>query len=200
MASENRTKDKRLGKEERISHVLATAKRLFIEQGYSLTTTAQVARESDIAELTLFRYFPSKRKLFEAVIEPLVSFEDFARELINAENFHCADLNKFIRERVAFVKRERDLVRLVVLESQFQPDLAGEFNPVDNVAGQVRQILLGKGLAQETCKVIIQIVMGLLLSIAFTPHYDEEVIDTTVTLAESQILELLRDCIEQNQD
>jgi AcrR family transcriptional regulator len=191
MASQNKIRE---GKEERISHVLATAKRLFIAQGYSLTTTIQIARESEIAELTLFRYFPSKRKIFEAVIEPLVNFEDFARDLINAESLRCSDLLKLIRERVAFVKQERDLVRLAVVESKLQPDLAAEFSPVDNVAGQIRELLLAKGLASKTSQIIVQIIMGLLLSIAISPHYDEQAIDTMVTLAESQILDLLRDC------
>ena len=192
MDMEDIAKNKAQGKEERILHVIEIAKRLFIEQGYSATSTAQIARESEIAELTLFRYFSTKRKLFEAVIQPLVNFEGFARTRVNEEPLQRSDLLNLIRERVRFVKQERKLVRIVVVESQFQPDLAGEFNPVVNASSQVQRLLLGKGLNQETCQVITHLIMGLMLSIVFTPHYEEQTIDTTVTLIEAQILNLLQ--------
>ena len=189
---EDKAKDKRQGKEERILHVIEIAKRLFIEHGYSATSTAQIARESEIAELTLFRYFPTKRKLFEAVIRRLVNFEGFAQSRVNEEPSQRSDLFNLIHERVRFVKQERELVRIVIVESQFQPDLAGEFNPVVNASSQIRRLLLGKGLNQETCQIIMHLIMGLLLSIVFTPHYVERTIDTTVRLIESQILHLLK--------
>lgn len=189
---EDKAKVIRQGKEERILHVIEIAKRLFIEHGYSATSTAQIARESEIAELTLFRYFPTKQKLFEAVIRPLVNFEGFAQTHVNEELLQRSDLINLIHERVRFVKQERGLVRIVIVESQFQPDLAGEFNPVVNASSQVKRLLLGKGLNQETCQVIMHLIMGLMLSIVFTPYYEEHTIDTAVTLIESQILQLLQ--------
>ena len=197
MTTEEKAKDKRQGKEERILHVIEIAKRLFIEHGYSATTTAQIAREAEIAELTLFRYFPTKQKLFEAIIQPLVNFEGFARNLINEEPLQISDLLNLLHERVLFVKRERELVRLVVVESQFQPDLAGDLNPVINVSSQVRQLLLSKGFTPKTCQVIIQLIMGLLLSIAFSQHYEEQTIDTTLRLTENQILQLIQEDSKQ---
>lgn len=193
MIMEDKANKKRQGKEERILNVIEIAKMLFIEQGYSATTTIQIARESGIAELTLFRYFPTKRKVFEAVIQPLVNHEKFARALMKGGPIEGQDLIELIRERVDFVKQERELVRLVILESQFQPDLAGEFNPVVNVEGQVQLLLLGKGLSQETSQVITQLIMGLLLSIVFTPHYEERIIEATVKQTEAQILNLLKE-------
>lgn len=53
-----RTKDK----------ILESALRLFSKKGYLGATTKEIAKEADIAEITLFRHFPSKEKLFEEVI------------------------------------------------------------------------------------------------------------------------------------
>jgi AcrR family transcriptional regulator len=39
------------------------ALRLFREQGYAATTTAQIAAAAEVSERTLFRYFPSKEEL-----------------------------------------------------------------------------------------------------------------------------------------
>lgn len=190
---EEKAIDKSQGKEERILRVIEIAKRMFIEHGYSATKTVQIARESQIAELTLFRYFPTKQMLFEAVIQPLVDFEEFAQGLMNAKPLHRTDLLKLIRERINFVKRERELVRLVIIESQFQPDLAGELNPIVNVESQVRQMFLYKGLSVETSQLITQLLRGLLLSIAFTPYDDELGFDLMEELIETQILYLLEE-------
>lgn len=43
--------------------ILETALRLFTEQGYDETTTAQIAREAGVSQRTLFRCFGSKEDL-----------------------------------------------------------------------------------------------------------------------------------------
>jgi AcrR family transcriptional regulator len=43
--------------------ILATALRLFTEQGYDETTVAQIAREAGVSQRTLFRYFGTKDDL-----------------------------------------------------------------------------------------------------------------------------------------
>ncbi|OQZ03802.1 MAG: TetR family transcriptional regulator [Candidatus Brocadia sp. UTAMX1] len=53
-----RTKDK----------ILETGLRLFSKKGYLGATTKEIAKAAGIAEVTLFRHFPSKEKLFEEVI------------------------------------------------------------------------------------------------------------------------------------
>ncbi len=189
---EDKSRDKRLGKEERILHVLKIAKGLFLCHGYSGTTTAQIARESGIAEITLFRYFSTKRELFEAIIKPLIGSQEGGGTHLNNEPFGKQDMLNLLYKKIRFAKQERELVRLVIVESQHQPDLAGEFNPVANTSGQVRALLLGTGLDEETSQVILNLVMGLMLMIVFTPRYDERAIDVTAKLIEAQIMQLLK--------
>lgn len=189
---EDISRDKRLGKEERILHVLKIAKGLFLCHGYSGTTTAQIARESGIAEITLFRYFSTKRELFEAIIKPLIGSQEGGMTRLNNEPFGKQDMLNLLYKKIRFAKQERELVRLVIVESQHQPDLAGEFNPVANTSGQVRDLLLGTGLDEETSQVILNLMMGLMLMIVFTPRYDERAIDVTAKLIESQIMQLLK--------
>ena len=66
-------------KKERTRRLIAdTARRLFAERGFEAVTVAEVAREADVAEKTVFNYFPTKEDLFYSRLE---AFED---ELLGA--------------------------------------------------------------------------------------------------------------------
>jgi AcrR family transcriptional regulator len=48
--------------------ILETALKLFSRKGYLGATTKEIAKDAGIAEVTLFRHFPSKERLFEEVL------------------------------------------------------------------------------------------------------------------------------------
>jgi AcrR family transcriptional regulator len=54
-------------------HIAETARRLFAERGFEHVPVAEIAREADVAETTVFNYFPTKEDL---VYWRLVSFEN----------------------------------------------------------------------------------------------------------------------------
>jgi AcrR family transcriptional regulator len=51
----------------RRQEILAAAAQVFSENGYSSTTTKQIADAADVAEGTLYNYFPSKREILLAI-------------------------------------------------------------------------------------------------------------------------------------
>src|SRR3954453_17971074 len=61
-------------KKERTRELIAeTARRLFAERGFEQVTVAEVAREAEVAQATVFNYFPTKEDLFYSRLE---AFED----------------------------------------------------------------------------------------------------------------------------
>ena len=59
--------------------IAETARRLFTERGFEGVTVAEIAREADVAEKTVFNYFPTKEDLFYSRLE---AFEDELLETI----------------------------------------------------------------------------------------------------------------------
>jgi AcrR family transcriptional regulator len=66
-------------KKQRTRQLIAdTARRLFSERGFERVTVAEIARGAEVAEATVFNYFPTKEDLFYSRLE---AFED---ELLQA--------------------------------------------------------------------------------------------------------------------
>ncbi|HET9322416.1 MAG TPA: TetR family transcriptional regulator [Gaiellaceae bacterium] len=66
-------------KKEQTRQLIAdTARRLFAERGFEAVTVAEIAREADVAEKTVFNYFPTKEDLFYSRLEA------FEEELLDA--------------------------------------------------------------------------------------------------------------------
>jgi AcrR family transcriptional regulator len=53
-------------------HIAETARRLFVERGFEAVSVAEIAREAEVSEATVFNYFPTKEDL---VYQGMESFE-----------------------------------------------------------------------------------------------------------------------------
>jgi AcrR family transcriptional regulator len=87
-------------KKQRTRELIAdTARRLFVERGFDRVTVAQVAREAEVAEATVFNYFPTKEDLLYWRLE---SFEEELLDTIRrrgaGESFLAA-FGRFVRQR-----------------------------------------------------------------------------------------------------
>jgi AcrR family transcriptional regulator len=67
-------------KKQRTRRLIAdTARRLFAERGFEAVTVAEIAREAEVAQATVFNYFPTKEDLFYSRLE---AFEERLVEAI----------------------------------------------------------------------------------------------------------------------
>lgn len=63
-----RKRRKRRTRDEVEGRIIAVARELFAQRGYSAATTREIARIADVSETLLFRYFGDKAQLFDAVV------------------------------------------------------------------------------------------------------------------------------------
>lgn len=66
------------GRERRAS-ILKTAGKVFVEKGFSRTTTRQLAEAAGVSEGLLFKHFPSKESLYSAIER--AAFEDVGTKI-----------------------------------------------------------------------------------------------------------------------
>lgn len=72
------------------SHIIQRTTELFLTQGYTKTTTKQIAKISDISEGALFRIFEDKESVYLAIIKEIIdnkiitlnSFNDYIKLLV----------------------------------------------------------------------------------------------------------------------
>ncbi len=111
-------------KKETKEKILDAALELFSEKGFKATTTMIIAEKAEVNEVTLFRYFGSKEKLFFAVVdkEAEVRLDILQIELDPSENMvdELTMIGTFMAE--SMVKRA-SFFRLMVLEIDRYPEI-----------------------------------------------------------------------------
>jgi AcrR family transcriptional regulator len=70
-------------KQQTRERIADTAGRLFAERGFEPVTVAEIAREADVSEQTVFNYFPTKEDLFYSRLE---TFEEDMLEAIRGRD------------------------------------------------------------------------------------------------------------------
>ncbi|BBG03873.1 MULTISPECIES: TetR/AcrR family transcriptional regulator [Pseudonocardia] len=109
---------------EKRSALLGAATRLFLAQGYSGTSLAKVAVEAGVSRSTLFKQFPTKAELFDAMVTATWSVDD------GAEPPDSGDLRAGLRvlgTRYADLLCRPDMVdlyRIVIAETPRFPELS----------------------------------------------------------------------------
>lgn len=113
-------KRKRRPPQEVRDRVLKAAAQAFDRFGYSGATTAEIARDADVTQAQIFRYFASKAELFEAaVFDPLNrSFAEFNSQMLGKSAGSDGirdDAAAYISELQNFMeKHSRTLLTMIV--------------------------------------------------------------------------------------
>lgn len=107
--------------------IVKAALKVFSEKGYNGATTSEIAREAGVAEGTIFRYFPTKKDLLFGVANPVV-VASLRTKLADWRDYSPEEfLKALLRNRLMIVKENIELVKILLLESQFHPELKDRF-------------------------------------------------------------------------
>ena len=116
--------------DDRVSELLDVATEVFIEHGFEGASTNEIARRANCSKTTLYTRYPTKERLFLAVLERRMELilSEFATTLqpeppieqtLKEYGFHLLQL--------VLSENQRGMVRVVSMESSKFPDLAKRF-------------------------------------------------------------------------
>ncbi|MDM5154980.1 TetR/AcrR family transcriptional regulator [Bacillus sp. DX1.1] len=119
---------------ERQMRILEAAVDMFGEKGYASTSTSEIAKRAGVAEGTIFRYYKTKKDLLFAVVMPTLTkfaapffVQSFAKEIFEGTYESYEDfLRAAIRNRFAFAKTHFPMLKILMQEVPFQPELKNE--------------------------------------------------------------------------
>jgi AcrR family transcriptional regulator len=118
----------RLNATDRRSQILAAAMELFAERGFHDARTRELADRAGVSEALLYRHFPTKEALFQAILD-LVALEEHVRAMEEeTEGIPPRAALAALAERVLTQVRDNPCVFRVVFFSVLEtPHLASEF-------------------------------------------------------------------------
>jgi len=105
------------------TRILEAGLKSFSKKGYLGATTREIAREAGIAEVTLFRHFPSKEKLFEEVISAHSFLPTLKGLLPGASAMSFEEALTLIAVRfLDTLNLRKDMIRIMHSEMQRYPE------------------------------------------------------------------------------
>jgi AcrR family transcriptional regulator len=150
-------------KQETRQAIYEAARRLFASRGFDRTTVAEVAREANVSEVTVFNYFPTKEDLFYAGMH---FFEEELLEAVRRRKPGESALRAFRRRLLDSVEGLRSKERFVAIRSAAEayaasPSLAArERQIVDSYASELAKLLAGGSEPDVEAVAVATALMG----------------------------------------
>jgi len=153
--------------------------RLMSEKGYLGSTTREIAHEAGVTELTLFRHFGSKEKLFEEVLRTSTFLPALKELLPELNHLSCEEALRLIGTKfILTLKKRKSMIKIMHSEINLYPEkIRSVFNKFVNdvqlVLAQyfetLRQRELLRDISPETAARVFH-------SILFSYFRNEEII------------------------
>ena len=96
---------------------IEAAIKLFAKQGYHGTSTLQIAKEADVSQATVFKYFKTKEDLLHSIIVPVIPklFLNFLKRTQNTNSLEEL-ISYAVEDRMVFLKENKDIVKIIYSE------------------------------------------------------------------------------------
>jgi AcrR family transcriptional regulator len=132
------TRKKRRSTEENLDRIMRAAADEFEASGFTGATTAAIARNADVTEAQLFRYFASKAELFrESVFKPLNQhFIDFlSTQLSDAAEAQTRGekSRRYISELQQFMSEHSKMLMTLVVAQTYEPGSTDAVSEIDSL-------------------------------------------------------------------
>ncbi|MDP5273296.1 TetR/AcrR family transcriptional regulator [Chengkuizengella sp. 2205SS18-9] len=114
--------------------IIKAAVEVFSEKGYSASSTNEIAKKAGVAEGTIFRHYKTKKDLLISIVAPKMGklvapfiLRDVEKLLSDTHHSYEDFLRELIMNRIKFIKKHTAVLKILLQEIPFQPDLQALF-------------------------------------------------------------------------
>ena len=114
--------------------ILLAAIDSFSEKGYAATSTSEIAKKAGVAEGTIFRHYKTKKDLLLGIIAPFLAksiapfvIKDLFKVIDTKYERYEDFLRAIIQNRVEFLQKNLPIVKILIQEVPFHPELKDQF-------------------------------------------------------------------------
>ncbi|CAH1210104.1 hypothetical protein PAECIP111893_03140 [Paenibacillus plantiphilus] len=135
---------------EKQSKILQSAIDVFAEKGYAASSTSEIAQRAGVAEGTIFRHYKTKKDLLLSIVAPVMAkliapfvLRDFNKVLDAEYDSYEGFLRALIDNRIEFMKKNLNVLRIMLQEIPFHPELKQQFQNivVTKVLERIRKVV-----------------------------------------------------------
>lgn len=117
--------------------IIEAAIEVFSVKGYAGSSTSEIAQKAGVAEGTIFRHYKTKKDLLVSIVAPMMVrliaplfLKEFAKIIQRPYDSMEEFLRALIRNRLAFVKENQAIVKIMMQELPFHADLRQTFQRI----------------------------------------------------------------------
>jgi AcrR family transcriptional regulator len=158
-------------KETTEDKLLEATLKLISEKGYLGATTREIAQEAGVTELTLFRHFGSKEKLFEELLNSYTFLPTLKELLPELGTMSCEEALKLIAINFLLtLKKRKSMIKIMHSEINRYPEkiravYTKSIDDVRLVLAQYFNLLNQKGMFRSvSSETAAQVFLGILFS------------------------------------
>jgi len=160
--------------EDTRARILQAALKLFARRGYDGTTTKDLANSAQVAEGTLFRYFPSKKAILIEVATSgwIEILTDLLTELSEMGSYKA--ISQVMRRRMLNMRENADLLKVCFIEAQYHNELKESIQSeviekMTDVAEAFFETAMERGIYRKTNpKIVAQVFLGMFAITGFS--------------------------------
>ena len=140
--------------EQTRENIMNAAQELFAESGYAAVTTKEIAKNAGISEVTLYRYFDSKRSLFNAIVTEHMHNHNLASYVENEATYDARhDLMELADRLVESYRKNGALLKMVIKDNFLNSEAKTHSKHVENADMKAMRIyfeaLKEKGIIKD---------------------------------------------------
>lgn len=97
---------------ETYEKILSTARRLFVQQGYTATSMRQVAEAAEIGKATIYHHFPDKQSILTALLRHNLNRMEAVFQRVRAENDPRRRIQVAAEASIDFLYESADILQI----------------------------------------------------------------------------------------